>query len=167
MQIVHFAPEKRLSRLISAIGVSRYVGCDLYPSRPELERIDILNTGFESASFDLLIANHVLEHVDDDMQALSEIYRVLRPGGYAILQTPFSSKLQRTWQDDGIQGEMARLMAYGQEDHVRLYGKDIFERFSASGLSSMVRSHEELLPGVDPIKNGVNLFEPFMLFRRE
>jgi SAM-dependent methyltransferase len=164
--VLHFAPEKRLSRRIVAAAPARHVRCDLYPQQPDMLRVDMLAMQFESASFDFLIANHVLEHVADDRQALQEIRRVLKPGGYAILQTPYSRKLHRTWQDDGIDDDAARLQAYGQADHVRLFGRDIFDRFASTGLVSRVQPHAELLPGVDACKTGVNPAEPFFLFQR-
>jgi SAM-dependent methyltransferase len=163
--VLHFAPEKRLSEVIAAAGAVRYLRCDLYPRHPGVQRIDMLNMELESHSFDLLIANHVMEHVADDRQALAEICRVLKRGGYAILQTPYSNKLHQTWQDDGIANENDRLVAYGQEDHVRLYGRDIFDRFEAFGLISRVTGHFELLPNTDARKLGVNTTEPFMLFQ--
>jgi SAM-dependent methyltransferase len=121
---------------------------------------------FADASFDLVIANHVLEHVDDDRRALAEIVRVLAPEGRAILQTPYSPVLARTWEDANIRDECARLQAFGQEDHVRLYGSDIFARFESAGLVSRVRTHTELLAQHDAYYNGVNAREPFFLFQR-
>jgi len=164
--VLHFAPEKRLSMLISRAAPARYVRCDLYPQQANVQRVDMLAMEFESASFDLVIANHVLEHVRDDGQAIAEIRRVLKIDGFAILQTPYSRKLHATWQDDGVADEAARLQAYGQADHVRLFGRDIFDRFGLAGLTSRVIPHAELLPGVDTIKFGVNSIEPFILFQR-
>lgn len=164
--VLHFAPEKRLVRHIRASSPARYVPCDLYPSTPEVECVDMLEMQFEDQSFDLVIANHVLEHVNDELKALSEIRRVLKPGGYAILQTPYSAKLHHTWEDPGIDDDAARLQAYGQIDHVRLFGRDIFARFASIGLVSCVRQHHEVLPGVDATVLGVNPREPLFLFRR-
>lgn len=164
--VIHFAPEKRLAIKILNSAAERYIKCDLYPREPDVTRVDMLNIPFRECSFDLLIANHVLEHVTDDWQALAEIYRVLKPEGFAVLQTPYSSKLHRTWSDPGIDEEISRLHAYGQEDHVRLYGRDIFERFRSVGFESCVRTHDELLPGYSAKKYGVNDQEPFFLFRR-
>ncbi len=164
--VLHFAPEKRLSGFISAIAPSRYLCADLYPQHPHVERVDMLAMKFDDESFDFLVANHVMEHVADDGQALKEIHRVLKIGGYAILQTPYSSMLHQTWQDEGVVDEAARLQAYGQADHVRLYGKDIFRRFEAAGLTSRVQSHQELLPDVDCVRYGVNAAEPFILLQR-
>jgi SAM-dependent methyltransferase len=164
--VLHFAPEKRLSRFIAAAAPSRHVQADLLPNSPEVQRVDMLAMPFGDGTFDCVIANHVLEHVGDVDRALGEIHRVLCPRGHAILQTPYSSKLHRTWEDAGIDTPAARLQAYGQEDHVRLFGRDIFERIAAAGFEPGVRQHRELLGDVDPIRAGVNPDEPLFLFRR-
>lgn len=164
--VLHFAPEKRLGRRIAAAAPARYVPCDLYPSSPDMQRVDMIDMPFEDGTFDLVIANHVLEHVADDLKALTEIRRVLKPGGHAILQTPYSAKLHHTWQDPGIDDDVARLQAYGQSDHVRLFGRDIFARFTSAGLVSCVRQHDDVLPDVDEVALGINPKEPFLLFRR-
>lgn len=164
--VLHFAPEKHLSRRIVAAQPARHVRCDLFPASPDVERVDMLAMQFPDASFDMVIANHVLEHVDDDGRAVAEIRRVLKPGGHAVLQTPFSRMLHATWQDDGIRGEDARLQAYGQGDHARLFGRDLPQRIASAGLAARVRSHAELLPEVDPVRHGVNPDEPFLLFER-
>ena len=166
MRVLHFAPERRLWPMIAAALPMEYVRCDLFPTSPGVVKVDIESMLFADAAFDLVIANHVLEHVSDDGKAVREVARVLAPGGFAILQTPYSSKLQRTWQDDGIDSPQARLQSYGQEDHVRLFGRDIFDRIVAAGFESRVRQHEELLGDVDPFRNGVNRAEPFFLFRK-
>jgi len=166
LEILHFAPERRLSRRISATHPVRYIRCDLDPSEPGVEQIDILNTLFADESFDLIIANHVLEHVSDDAAALREIRRILKPGGYTILQTPFSPDLYATWSDNGIDNNQSRRQAYGQEDHVRLFGRDIFDRITSAGFISKVAWHKELFHEEDRNKYGVNLSEPFFLFER-
>jgi SAM-dependent methyltransferase len=166
MRILHFAPERGLSRLITAAMPIQYVKCDLHPVDIGVQQADIEAIPFAGEVFDLVIANHVLEHVDDDLRAVREICRVLRPGGTAILQTPYSAMLQRTWSDAGIKGDEPRRQAYGQEDHARLFGLDIFERFSVSGFLPCIATHSELLPGHDADRFGVNGLEPFFRFRR-
>ncbi|RCX33459.1 class I SAM-dependent methyltransferase [Thioalbus denitrificans] len=165
--VLHFAPERRLSERIVSAGPEKYIKCDFMPQAIDVMPVDILDIPFNDCSFDILIANHVMEHVADDARALTEIYRVLKPGGYAILQTPYSSKLQKTWSDPGIDTDECRYQAYGQEDHVRLYGLDIFERYKLSGLSSCVKWHDELLGDFDGWSYGVNENEPFFLFMRK
>lgn len=164
--ILHFAPEKRLQHWLQDAGPACYTACDLYPQSPQVLRMDMLDIDIASGSIDLVIANHVLEHVADDGKALSELFRILAPGGYAVLQTPYSLKLHATWSDPGIDSDQARLHAHGQEDHVRLFGRDIFQRITATGFQSQVRRHEELLPDTDPRTAGVNPAEPFFLFRK-
>ena len=164
--VLHFAPERRLQEKIIAASPEEYAKCDLFPQAMDVLRVDIHAIPFADNRFDLVIANHVLEHVSDDRQALGEISRVLKPGGFAILQTPFSAKLNQTWEDKGIDTEEARFEAYGQEDHIRLYGLDIFDRFGASGLACHAREHAELLPDINPVKSGVNEMEPFFLFQK-
>lgn len=164
--VVHFAPEKRLSQAISKHRPGSYMRCDLHPAEEGIQRMNIQCMPLEDNSVDLLLANHVLEHVDSPGQALAEIHRVLRPGGHAILQTPYSAKLHATWEDAGVDTPQARLQAFGQEDHVRLFGRDIIERFAAPGFISLVQSHQSLLPGHDAVRHGVNAQEPFFLFRK-
>lgn len=164
MRILHIAPERHLARLIAGAHPVRYVKGDLFPTEPAIERLDLQCLAFEADTFDLVIANHVLEHIVDDARALKEIARVLVPGGKAILQTPYSPVLTRTFEDPGISLPQARYQAYGQEDHVRLYGRDIFDRFAAVGLEDMHVTHAQLLADVDPHRYGVNAAEPLFLF---
>ena len=165
MRVLHFAPERRLGEIIGQAEPAEYVRCDLMPSSPNILAVNIEQMPFGSQSFDLVIANHVLEHVRDDKEAIREIARVLAPACCGILQTPFSPVLKQTWSDPGISSEQARLQCYGQEDHVRLYGRDIFERFEACGLIADVRHSDDMLPTIDARQAGINRLEPFMLFR--
>ena len=164
--ILHFAPERRLSGIIEARSPGRYVKGDLYPTSEDIETIDMLAIDYPSESFDFVIANHVLEHVENDLLALSELRRVLKVGGYAILQTPYSNKLTKTFSDPGIDSDSARYQAYGQEDHVRLYGSDIVARIESAGFRSRVATHQEMLADIDPMRFGVNEKEPFFLFEK-
>jgi SAM-dependent methyltransferase len=164
--VLHFAPEPKFGFLIAQAGPSHYVRADLTPAAPEIEKIDMLAIPYAEGSFDLVIANHVLEHVADDTKALSELHRVLRPGGLAILQTPYSSVLDHSLSDLGVTTEEARLQLFGQEDHVRLYGRGVFASFAAAGFVSRVVRHEEALPAIDAKTFGVNRDEPLFLFER-
>ena len=164
--ILHFAPERWIAKIIAEKLPARYIKADLYPTAPDILKVDMLNIQFLDASFDFVIANHVLEHVNDEIQALKELHRVLKPGGFAILQTPYSAKLLHTFCDAGIDDAESRLQAYGQEDHVRLYGRDIFERFESVGFISRVKTHAEILAGINSKRYGLNQSEPFFLFEK-
>ncbi len=165
-RILHFAPERRLQAFIAAMRPAEYVLGDLYPSRPGIRRVDMLDINFPDGHFDFVIANHVLEHVTDDARALGEIRRVLRPGGKAILQTPYSAALPTKFEDPAIRAEVARLQAYGQEDHVRLYGADLPSFVARQGFIDRSAGHASLLPDVDARAAGVNAREPFLLFEK-
>lgn len=164
--VIHFAPEPKLRELIAQAGPARHVLADLFPAAPGIEKIDMLRIPYPAGSFDCVIANHVLEHVADDLRALAELHRVLRSGGFAILQTPYSKVLGKTICDPGAVTPEARLQLYGQEDHVRLYGRDIFARIAAAGFIDRVAQHDDVLPEIDPVRCGVNRHEPLFLFER-
>jgi SAM-dependent methyltransferase len=164
--ILHFAPEQVLSKVIDSMNSTKWIRADLFPTSAEFEKIDLLAIPYEDMVFDIVIVNHVLEHVPDDMKALKEIYRVLRHGGLAILQTPYCEKLEKTFSDNGIDTDNARLQAYGQEDHVRLYGKDIFDRIVSVGFLSRTARHYESLADISPSYYGVNPKEPLFLFEK-
>lgn len=164
--VLHFAPEKRLPELIAKISPRQYLQADLYPVAPHIQTVDMLATGFPDEEFDLIMANHVLEHVSSVEQALEELIRILKPGGHIIVQTPFSSLLEHTWSDPGITTDSSRLQAYGQEDHVRLFGKDIFQIIERVGFESRVMHHRDLPGEFSGATYGVNEQEPFFLFRK-
>ena len=86
-----------------------------------------------SKTFDWVICNHVLEHIEDDQQAMGEIYRVLKPGGSAVLQVPISPALEKTFEDKTIQSPEQREQHFGQRDHVRIYGLDYVQRLEEAG----------------------------------
>jgi SAM-dependent methyltransferase len=165
-RVLHFAPEPAIKRFIESTKPAQYIRGDLFPTSADVQRVDLCKMLFNDASFDLVIANHVLEHVDDDGQALKEIFRILRPGGMAVLQTPYASALSKTIFDPAINSPALRSELYGQDDHVRLYGNDIFERFTSTGLQSKAQFHADLLPEIDYRIYGVNPLEPFMLFNK-
>ncbi|MEQ9657738.1 methyltransferase domain-containing protein, partial [Fulvivirga sp.] len=110
------------------------------------------NIPFEENTFDVAMCNHVMEHVDDDIKAMSEIYRVLKPGGWAIMQVPFFSPVGSvTYEDKSIVDPKERESVYGQDDHVRLYGHDYPDRIRQAGFEVIEdRFIDEL--GKDKIK---------------
>jgi SAM-dependent methyltransferase len=165
-RILHFAPERHLRRFIRKAGPADYVLADLFPDAVDVRRMDVQAIPYPEDHFDFVLANHVLEHVQDDTQALREIFRVLRPGGHAILQTPYASGLTRMFEDPAICSQQASLHAYGQEDHRRLYGQDFVLRVETCGLCSKGGTHAALLRDLDAARMGVNSEEPFLLFQK-
>lgn len=130
-KILHFAPEPIISRMVAANSPAEYLTADISPGRADrvldLEAIDL-----PTCSVDLVIASHVLEHVDD-RRALSELHRVLRPGGDLIAMIPIIEGWSTTFEDSSIASTEERKLYYGQVDHVRFYGSDFRERLTDSG----------------------------------
>lgn len=130
-KLLHLAPEMGIYWNLSASKTVDYIVGDINPNRYPwalgICRVDITDMhSYPDASFDVILANHILEHVPDDKRALSEILRVLRPGGCAILQVPISMRNEHTLEDLAITTPREREQTYGQFDHLRLYGHQDF-----------------------------------------
>lgn len=137
-KVLHVSPEVILGRWLRSFETIEYVAGTIEPA-PYAElnpiHVDVCQMDFEDDTFDVVIYNHVLEHVDDDRKAMKEIYRVLKPGGFAVLQVPIALDLDETLEDSAIQSPKSRHDAFGQWDHVRLYGLDYFKRLSETGFT--------------------------------
>ncbi len=129
-KMLHFAPERGLEvRLRQKLG-KHYVTTDLF--MPGVDRKeDITDMTFEDGEFDFIYCSNVLEHIEDDAAAMSELFRVLSPGGRAIVQVPIRGKT--THEDPSIVDPRERYQHFGQADHVRYYGEDIQDRLAAAG----------------------------------
>tara|TARA_R110000868_G_scaffold14457_5_gene67382 strand:- start:32818 stop:33678 length:861 start_codon:yes stop_codon:yes gene_type:complete len=159
-KILHFAPEKNLRIKIEKNCPLQYVKADLYSPDITLEKIDATAISFENLTFELVICNHVLEHIPDYTSALKEIFRVLKPGGMAILQTPYSKTLTNNFEDDGINTGELKFVFFGQEDHVRVFSeKSFIQSLVEAGFILDIIKHEDLLKEVDSLYFGVSKSE--------
>jgi SAM-dependent methyltransferase len=131
LRVLHFAPEHQLQEKFKNAPNLDYISADLDMPTAMIQ-MDITNITFPDNAFDVIICNHVLEHVPDDHLAMSELYRVLKPGGWAILQTPMSNKAE-TEEDLTITDPKERERRFGQDDHVRTYGMDKKDRLESVG----------------------------------
>lgn len=135
-RILHIAPERLLYDLLRQTE-HNYTCADLFVSdydyAKDVLRMDIQCLDLPSNEFDVVICNHVLEHVVDDLKAIGELYRVLRPGGQAILQVPISNFEPVTDEDTSILSPREREIRFGQADHYRLYGTDYLSRLASAG----------------------------------
>ncbi|MFM7329299.1 MAG: class I SAM-dependent methyltransferase [Bacteroidota bacterium] len=133
--VLHIAPENCFLKPFERLHGKGYITADL-ESPLATVRMDIMAMPFSEATFDIVLCSHVLEHVTDDIVAMQEIHRVLKPGGWALLQVPFFAPIpDQTIEDASITGNAAREKMFGQADHLRRYGKDFSQRISRSGLS--------------------------------
>jgi SAM-dependent methyltransferase len=132
--LLHFAPERSYAERLKPRPGLRYVTADL-DSPLAMDKVDIMDMPYADGSFDAVLCNHVLEHVDDDRVAMQEIRRVLRPGGWAILMTPIDATRATTLEDPAITTPAERHRVFGQSDHVRLYGRDFAARVADAGFA--------------------------------
>ncbi|MDP3314253.1 class I SAM-dependent methyltransferase [Lutibacter sp.] len=130
--VLHMAPEQCFLDLFRKQKNLKYVTADLYSPLADV-KADICNLPFKENEFDVIFCNHVLEHINDDAKAMSELYRVLKPGGMGIFQIPQDLSLENTYEDFSITSSNERAKHFGQYDHVRIYGKDYFERLRSVG----------------------------------
>jgi SAM-dependent methyltransferase len=138
LSFLYFAPERFFYNLFTGLPHIRYVGCDYFPNlynyvgKAAVQFADITRLPFEDKRFDAIICVHVLEHIPDNKKTMQEILRVLKPGGWAVLQVPLDYSREKTYEDWSIVSEADREKAFGQKDHVRWYGRDYTHRLQAT-----------------------------------
>ncbi|QOI97609.1 MAG: methyltransferase domain-containing protein [Flammeovirgaceae bacterium] len=134
MKVLHLAPEACFINRFEKIHGDGYITADIESPLAKV-KMDIQAIPFSENTFDVVLCNHVLEHVEDDIAAMREIRRVLKPGGFTILQVPFFNPVpDKTVEDKTITDKRERERLFGQADHVRRYGSDYAGRIRESGL---------------------------------
>ncbi len=131
-KVLHFAPEQAFYKRFRKMKNLDYTTTDLESPLADV-KADICNLPFEDNSYDIIFCNHVLEHIPDDTKAMQELYRVLKKGGVGIFQIPQDINRETTFEDDSITDKKERAKIFGQYDHVRIYGKDYFEKLRSIG----------------------------------
>ena len=149
---LHVAPEPFFVPMFEGVVGDGYLSADL--SAPGvMERMDIMAIQHPDMSFDALYCSHVLEHVDDDRRAIGELYRVLKPNGWAILNVPIT--VDKTFEDPSVVDPKARERVFGQRDHVRRYGPDYTRRLSDSGFLVSQYTPSDFLSTTEITKYGL------------
>ena len=132
LSILNIAPDYAIQTRLKKLKNINYLSIDI-DSDLAMEKHDLTNLSFANNSFDSILCYHVLEHVEDDKKAMRELLRVLKPKGWAILQTPIDKTLEKTFEDFTIRSPKEREKVFGQSDHVRIYGLDYIERLGSVG----------------------------------
>jgi SAM-dependent methyltransferase len=142
MKLLHVAPEKIFYDHFLTLSNLEYHPIDLMPDKyaygNKTTIMDVTSMTYPDNTFDAVMCNHVLEHIRNDSKAMSEIFRVLKPGGWAILNTPVDMSAAITFEDVTLEDPKKQLELFGQPDHVRVYGKDFITRLEAAGFKTNV-----------------------------
>ena len=135
LKVLHVAPEQVFYKKFKQFLNWEYTTTDLYSPLADVVA-DICDLPFQDNQYDLILCNHVLEHIPKDLKAMAELYRVLKKGGTLIAQVPLNEERLNTFQDDSITDSNERNKAFGQYDHVRIYGRDYYHRLESVGFST-------------------------------
>ncbi len=131
-KMLHVAPEQAFYKRFRNMKNLEYTTTDLYSPLADV-KADICALPFENDTYDVIFCNHVLEHIPDDKKAMEELFRVLKPGGMAILQIPQDLSREKTFEDNSITDSIERAKIFGQYDHVRVYGRGYFNKLRNIG----------------------------------
>jgi predicted SAM-dependent methyltransferase len=131
-KVLHMAPEQCFLSIFRKQANLEYTTADLYSPIADV-KADICDLPFDDNFFDVVFCNHVLEHITDDTKAMQELYRVLKPNGMGIFQIPQELSREKTFEDDSITDAKERAKIFGQYDHVRVYGRDYFDKLRSIG----------------------------------
>lgn len=154
LNVLHVAPEQVFFRKFKNFKNWTYTTTDLNSPLADI-KADLCNLPFKDETYDLILCNHVLEHIIDDIKAMKEIYRVLKKGGKAILQVPLDMEKEKSYEDHTIINPKDRSKHFGQYDHVRIYGMDFFKKLSNIGFRYEKIDFTSKLSDQDIIKYGL------------
>ena len=150
LKVLDIAPMEFFQKICKDARNLDYTSADI-SSPLAMMHFDLTDIPLPDNRFDCIICYHVLEHIPDDMKAMRELYRVLKPGGWALLQVPIDSSLEKTFEDRSVTSPEERKRLFGQDDHVRLYGIDFQDRLKEAGFTVRIEDYQKELAS-DEIK---------------
>lgn len=161
-RVLHIAPEYCFIKKFSRMKNLDYITADLVSPWAKV-KLDVQDIPFPTSNFDVILCNHVLEHVPDDQKAMRELFRVMKPGGFGIFQVPLDVTLSETQEDQSINTPALRELHYGQRDHLRLYGTDYADRLQKAGFIVTEDNFVQTLPRELAIRYALPLNEVIYL----
>lgn len=161
LSVFHVGPAESVRGRLSSLDSLDYLSADIEPGKADIAA-DITDLQFDAEAFDFVLCVHVLEHVPEDRKAISEMYRVLRPGGTALIMVP-PSDLAVTAEDPSVTSPSERERLFGQHDHVRLCGADYKARLEEPGFEVEVVDYPEQLGPETCARFGLRVGEPFYI----
>lgn len=132
LKLLHIAPELCFIKIFERMENLQYISGDIESPLANVI-MDVHEIPYDENTFDVIFCNHVMEHVEDDIKSMSEIHRVLKPGGWAIIQSPVYMEMEHTLEDSSITDPLERERIFGQNDHMRKYGSDYGVRLRKGG----------------------------------
>jgi predicted SAM-dependent methyltransferase len=162
-QLLHLAPEPGLVTRFRQLAQRLYVSADLFDPHAQV-RLNLEQIAFAPEAFDLIYCSHMLEHIPDDRAAMRELLRTLAPGGVAVILVPILG--ERTFEDPSITDPRERERAYGQFDHVRMYGMDIIERLRSVGFAVRVLTIGQIAAPDEIVRCGLTDEGPILICTR-
>lgn len=170
IKLLHVAPEKLYYKKFASLDNIEYYPTDLNPAGygygKKTLKMDITGIKFNDDFFDVIICNHVLEHVPDDTKAMREMHRVLKPGCWALINVPIDMSRENTFEDVNINDPKKQLELFGQPDHVRIYGKDYITRLQDAGFAVEVIDYAKNFDEATRFKYGLKASELIFLCRK-
>ncbi len=164
-KVLHIAPEQEFLRRFKKMKNLDYTSADLFSPIVDV-KADILDLPFDDESFDIVICNHVLEHIEDDRKAMSELCRVMKKGGWGILQVPMKISSEKSYEDFSITDPKERQKHFGQYDHVRWYGMDYFDRLKSAGFEAEANFYSQEFSDAEIKKFGLSKNEILPIVRK-
>ena len=159
------APEQAFFKRFKRMKNLHYVSADLYSPIVDV-KADLLDLPFQDEEFDVVFCNHVLEHIIEDKKAMKELYRVLKPGGWGILQVPLKRANSETYEDFSITDPKERQIHFGQYDHVRWYAMDYFTRLESVGFEVEILEYSKTFSKKEQMRYGLSENEILPIVRK-
>ncbi|WP_308990591.1 class I SAM-dependent methyltransferase [Mariniflexile litorale] len=150
-KVLHFAPEQCYLKRFRNLKNLDYTTTDLLSPIADV-KADICNLPFNDNTYDVILCNHVLEHIPNDTKAMQELFRVMKVGGMGIFQIPQDLSREKTFEDNSITDKKERAKIFGQYDHVRVYGRDYFDKLRSIGFKVEEVNYTSKLSEADIVK---------------
>jgi SAM-dependent methyltransferase len=160
-KILHFSPSKSIKSRLESLTNGTYITTDYAGEFEAMKRLNIESIDEPDNQYNIVICYHVLEHIENDLTAMKELYRITKPDGICIVQTPF--KAGEIYEDNSLRTEEERLLHFGQKDHVRIYSvESLIQRLSSVGFHTTKQSYKEPITN----RNGFSADETIIIAKK-
>ncbi len=165
LRVLHIAPENAFVYRFKAQENLEYNPVDVYPHLyPKgTKYLDILNTDLPDNTYDVIICNHVFQYIQEDRKAMKELHRIMKPGGWGIMQVPYDKQREITYEDASITDPREREKAFGLKEHVRFYGLDYGDRLREAGFDVTVEDYTARFSNEENLKYGFWKGDPIFI----